>query len=500
MNKKGFSILPVILIVGALIGLGSVIINKLENKSLGAINFTPVQTQKTSLYGAGVASTDSSIVLTNLVLPDGSTKITMSNFGSIGYATLEPGTSKEESISFTGITQNANGTATLTGVLRGLRFVYPYDQVLANEKSHAGGSILVITNSSAYYSQFVAKNSDGTIAGNITFASTSVPTIDSSLPGTITLAQQLATKSYVDNVALVSAPNADTVTRGVVQIATNTDVASSTGLGSTGARVVIPSSAASSSPYTNQVGIIPATQNNGKISQSYLDLTQNANITGQYTFGGATTTVKGFEASSTAANPLKLNGLNYNISSSRAASSTVLTEDGNGNLLFLPEGWQLITSQNFSGVATGTVSFTSTAKKLKVLIYDGGASAGVSSLKNFTFNASTTGYSYQNYVDYHSYASVKDSTLAKQNHNNFSIATTSVAYITMDIQNDASLRKIAKWEGSYSLGTSVPDIVSGTTIWNNLTDQLTSIDFHAYRWGDTVGTWTDLRVAVYGIN
>ncbi len=133
--------------------------------------FYTVQAPRFYLAGSGVGTTDTSITLVSMTLPDLSTTISMTNFGSIGYATLEPSTSKEEQISFTGITQNVNGTATLTGVTRGLNFVYPYTSVSAYKKSHAGGASLVLSNTSGFYSQFPAKDNNETITGQWTFNS-----------------------------------------------------------------------------------------------------------------------------------------------------------------------------------------------------------------------------------------------------------------------------------------------------------------------------------------
>src|ERR1700749_1695235 len=111
----------------------------------------PVGGQTYYLAGAGVNATQNTIQLTSLKTPDG-TLITMSNFGTKGYGTLEPQTSsKVEFIDFTGITQNANGTATLTGVDRGIGFVYPYATVLSLEKAHAGGASFIISNTPEFY-------------------------------------------------------------------------------------------------------------------------------------------------------------------------------------------------------------------------------------------------------------------------------------------------------------------------------------------------------------
>jgi hypothetical protein len=142
-----------------------VIIIILNNNMADNNNF--VQVQKLSLSGAGISLSDTSITLTSFKLPDRSTNVTMANFGDTGYAVLEPGTSREENISFTGITQNAGGTATLTGVTRGLGFVSPYAAVSANRKAHAGGAILVISNSAPFYNELSGKDNDETITGGM---------------------------------------------------------------------------------------------------------------------------------------------------------------------------------------------------------------------------------------------------------------------------------------------------------------------------------------------
>ena len=103
-----------------------------------ADNFQYVQSIRHTLAGSGVTATATTIVLKSFKLPDGTTNITVSNFGAIGFGTLEPGTTREEVISFTGVTQNGDGTADLTGVTRGLAFVAPYTTLSSNKKSHSG--------------------------------------------------------------------------------------------------------------------------------------------------------------------------------------------------------------------------------------------------------------------------------------------------------------------------------------------------------------------------
>jgi len=110
-----------------------------------------VQGKDYRLAGSGVAATDTSIVLTSMKLPNSGALISMTDFGEIGFITFEPETNREENASFTGITQNLNGTATLTGVTRGFTFVSPSTTDTALRKSHSGGSIVRVTNSVQFY-------------------------------------------------------------------------------------------------------------------------------------------------------------------------------------------------------------------------------------------------------------------------------------------------------------------------------------------------------------
>lgn len=161
-----------------------------------ADNFQYVQSIKHTLAGSGVTATATTIVLKSFQLPDGSTNITLSDFGTIGFGTLEPGTTREEVISFTGVTQNADGTADLTGVTRGLRFVSPYTTLAANRKAHSGGSIFVISNNPQHYDKLAGKDNDETILQTWTY--NKFPVKSGGL--TPTSADEFATKSYVDGV------------------------------------------------------------------------------------------------------------------------------------------------------------------------------------------------------------------------------------------------------------------------------------------------------------
>ena len=169
-----------------------------------------IQDKKTTLAGGGCTSTATSIVLNDLTLPDGVTAITTSDLGSLCFATLEPATSREEQISFTGITDNANGTYTITGVTRGLRFVSPYDEVTANKFAHAGGAIFIITNTAKFYDTI---------------------------------------KSYIDGIAIAGAPNATTILQGLVELPTTAEVNAGTATGGTGAALAVTPDALLASNY-----------------------------------------------------------------------------------------------------------------------------------------------------------------------------------------------------------------------------------------------------------
>lgn len=122
----------------------------------------------------------------------------MADFGDKGFGTLEPNAGdQEESISFTGVIQNANGTATLTGVSN-VSFLYPYTETSGLSKTHAGGSKFIVTNTSSFYQQII---------------------------------------NYIDGIAIAGAPNASTTVQGLVQEATTAQVNAGTAVGSTGAKL-----------------------------------------------------------------------------------------------------------------------------------------------------------------------------------------------------------------------------------------------------------------------
>jgi hypothetical protein len=287
----------------------------------------PVQTQNFQLYGGGPAAGDTTLTLTTFTDILGN-PLTMANFGDKGYGTIEPNNgTNEDSIVFTGITQNTNGTATLTGV-HSVGFLYPYTPSSGLRIAHAGATSFIITNTSYfYYDAFVSTADTEVISGNITFTGnnlftgtnaytnlntfsgttivTQTPTtntqvanklyVDTSIAtedalvvhiagtetitgkktfvlnpisGTPVLGTELATKSYVDGVAVAGAPNANTTTKGIVQLSTATQTSAGTATGSTGAALVAPNSLFSS--LSTGATTVVVSNGSGKIDLSYI--------------------------------------------------------------------------------------------------------------------------------------------------------------------------------------------------------------------------------------
>lgn len=227
-----------------------------------------VQAQPFTLAGSGTTLGDTSLTLTNFNGIDGD-ELTMSYFGTKGFGTLEPGAqTQEESISWTGLTTNTDGSVTLTGV-KSVGFVYPYTETTGLQKIHAGGVTFVVTNTAGFYADFANVQDVETIVNNWTFSTT--PTITNA-PVANTDA---ANKKYVDDVAIAGAPDASTVTKGIVQIATAAQIASGTATGSTGAILVPPNSQlVKVSSGTGDENKLPVIGSGGTLASGFLPVTE----------------------------------------------------------------------------------------------------------------------------------------------------------------------------------------------------------------------------------
>jgi len=147
----------------------------------------PVTNFRTTLAG-GLASggSETTIDLSSVTTTD-SHALTMSDIGDIGFVVINPGGSTMEICSFTGITSTQ-----LTGVVRGLPFYgTSTSAVTANKKAHGSGETVIISNNHHWFQRYGALSDDETITG-----AWSGPTPTNS--------DHLATKGYVDGVAIGS--------------------------------------------------------------------------------------------------------------------------------------------------------------------------------------------------------------------------------------------------------------------------------------------------------
>lgn len=360
--------------------------------------------QKYRMGGSGASSSDTSITLQSFTLPNSGTEITMSDFGGdIGYATLEPGTSRQEFISFTGVTQSStDSTATLTGLTRGLSPNYPYTSDTANyAESHAAGSIIVISNPPQLYDNLTSRENKETINNEWTFNTPFVLPASStpyftSLP-TISSSTQLTTKDYVDGVALAGAPVAATSTQGisgVVRTAEPIEMASSSiyAVHGTTSPLVIGIMFSTADP----IALRDTATNTWYAVITQSDLTINGQFQattsedayrwgGLATFGddinfqgfgiatsspgtynllsvdgnayfGGTTTTGSLIATTTS---IRIGGISYEFPGTEGASGTQLTTDGAGQLAWQFENEiELITPLDFPAFGWATTTAT----------------------------------------------------------------------------------------------------------------------------------------------
>lgn len=218
-----------------------------------------------------IGSVDTSIRLSSFKEPISGLNITMSSLNSsIAYGTLDPlNPTRKEFVSFTGITQNSDGTATLTGVTRGLAFLYPFTASSTLRQSHAGQSIFILSDAPQVFNEYAVKRNNETISGTYTFTgglvtnasstligATLINTASSSFAGTTTLqkgalvttpyrctagsdSNQLCEKAYIDAQVVAGGTDASYTIKGVSERATVDEINAGTGTGGTGAALFV---------------------------------------------------------------------------------------------------------------------------------------------------------------------------------------------------------------------------------------------------------------------
>jgi hypothetical protein len=222
-----------------------------------------------TLYGSGISSTDTSVRLTSFKQPVSDTPwVTADLIGGVGnyfYLTIEPSTDRKEFLGCTGVTQNSDGTAYVTGCVRGLSFAYPYTASTTLRLSHSGGSRVVLSNSPQLYNDII---------------------------------------TYINGISIAGVNDGSATVKGIFEKATGSEAASHAAIGSgnTTAPLVLTTDIASSTRSANVQQVI-ISSSTGYIDSSFLNgvvtTSGNNTFTGTNTFSTsttATTTIGSFPA------------------------------------------------------------------------------------------------------------------------------------------------------------------------------------------------------------
>lgn len=284
-------------------------------QALAATTLKYVETPAVQLY-----SSESSTAITMIITPvpvdlDG-TALTMSDFGSNPTVTVDPGVSGYEEIeSFTGLVNNGNNTATLTGLTRDYKSKYPYTTGTTGFQ-HGAGATVVFSNNPQLYNRLATLENDQTVTGITSF---NIPPILNDTNATSTA--QAASRAFVVGTAFGTTP---------VQVSAGgtgaTSFPANTFLFYSGAGTAL---SASSSPM---IGYLIATST----ATSSIGGALNVNGTGTSTITGPAVVNGPLYSNSTTslvantAHQLYLNGVPMSFPSSQCTSGQTLTNNGSG--------------------------------------------------------------------------------------------------------------------------------------------------------------------------
>lgn len=229
------------------------------------------------------------------------------------------------------------------------------------------------------------------------------------------------------------------------------------------------------------------TSNGASLYPSWQSSTVNENDS--FNFTGTTFRVKNFHASSTAANPMYLNGIDYAMPVAEGATSTVLTTNGSGSLIWDYSDW----TQLGETILTGTNSTTSVSglPARKDLMVDISIPSEASAQKaGLEFNSTATGYGY---------TTNQEGTFARDSTRMMFFVvngTTSPQFYKVFINNESGRGKLVTWSGTIlTNGANAPYAIYGSGVWNN-TAQVTTVSLGAEEGANVYPIGT--RVTVYG--
>lgn len=438
------------------------------NKVVGAAGTevpTIVALFSTSLASA-ISSSATSMTLVSATDKDGNT-LASSTYPFI----IDEGTASEELVI-------ADCTSTAcTNMIRGVSVLTGTSSVTALKKSHRRGASVKITDGPQLMILSRMLNGIGKLPNVISYLSH--PTFSS---GT-----QLVDKTYADSIAIAGGATSTESTAGISKLATQLKMASST-FDSTDPTVIY--SLYSTSTPSAVCGLcVPITQNNGKLHQSFLDLTQTYNFSGLLTLSG------GFiaTASSTFTNATtSFNGVAYGYPSSISTTTQTMQFFTDNQISYGRADGALIASTTLTaGAATTTLAIPNAGTDLHIVI-EIPASSGNSGVQ-IQFNGDT-GANYAYGIAFGGSADVSEDGIG-----DIALTTEQTAagfLFSLDVTNQIAQRKLVTFTGGrMGSGASYAVSYDGGGVWNNTTARIQSISVGCGLAAATCSAGT--RISVY---
>lgn len=305
-----------------------------KEETLGAAT-SPVAGVTYTLAGSGITASATSITLQSLTIPQTGRELVDSDFSDTFYITAEPGNNKrQEIIACTTVVQNANDTATLSGCSRGMLPFSPFTASTTYAFTHAGGTAIIFSDPPQLFNEFAAKGNQETITAPWTF--NQYPQAGALL-GSATNSLQFVTLGQASAIGIQGAATSTEGIAGICRLATQAQMAMGTDLGANDP-LCLQAKYATSTPGNGITGnYIPVTLTNGKLKQTFWDLTEsftfsklnsitatttNATSTGVYTFNVVSSTTSTLLQANIGAVDIKGGQLNSHDINTLATNST----------------------------------------------------------------------------------------------------------------------------------------------------------------------------------
>lgn len=253
-----------------------------NNGLIGAKVFRPSAYSTTLASNLAEGGAETTLKVNSITLKDG-TSMSSDNYGSFLILTVGTGDNEEK----IAVSDLATSTKTFTIISRGLEYGR-WASSTDNIKQHLPGERVYVSDDDHFLNQKYADlATTETITGQKTF--TQSPILPTPSSSDLTYG---ANVEYVNSVATSGVADMSETIAGKAEIGTRSEISSGTSIGNTGARLVLPSSMATSSSDVATSSIV-ITGTDGKINQNFIDLTDSYSWSGSHTFSNATTTISG---------------------------------------------------------------------------------------------------------------------------------------------------------------------------------------------------------------